>query len=93
VIVDTMMWRDVIRKMKSWKAPGPDAIYAKPGKVIGKHKTLHTQRAGGSPVLHADKGTLLEYKNSEATPLRMSLAHWIKQFPAQVSQVLRYTKR
>ena len=28
VVIDTMMWRDVIRKMKSWKAPGPDAIYA-----------------------------------------------------------------
>lgn len=27
VIVDNMMWRDVITKMKSWKAPGPDAIH------------------------------------------------------------------
>jgi len=38
-------------------------------------------------MLHdlADKGTLFEYKNSEAAPLRMSLAHWIKQFPAQAS--------
>jgi len=28
VTIDTKMWRDVIRKMKSWKAPGTDAIYA-----------------------------------------------------------------
>jgi len=44
-------------------------------------------------MLHADKGTLFKYKNSEAAPFRMSLAHWIKQFPAQVSQVLRNTER
>ena len=28
VTIDTKMWRDVIRKMKSWKAPGQDAVHA-----------------------------------------------------------------
>jgi len=36
-------------------------------------------------MLHADKGILFEYKNSEAAPFRMSLAHWIKVSSAGVS--------
>ena len=52
-----------------------------PGKGIRQHQNLHSQC---SPVLQADKCTLFEYKNSETTPFRMSLVHWIKH----VSQVL-----
>ena len=46
------------------------------------------QRVGSSPVLHADKGILyLSTRISETAPFRMSLAHWIKQFPVQVPEV------